>query len=175
MVCNFIQETLPQIKHIEYWSHGCAGQYKNFKDLMNLCNHVNDFGFHAIWSFFATSHRKSPCDGIGRTVKSKIVTASLQRPITNQSLTFNAVEEFCKENVVGITFFSIYKKDMLQVREVLDARYSLGDTVFGARSCRYFEPASTTLIKGKQLSDEHMCTLSNTIPSLLCKQLVKLA
>ena len=26
LVCNFIQETLPQIKHIEYWSDGCAGQ-----------------------------------------------------------------------------------------------------------------------------------------------------
>ena len=35
---------------------------------MNLCNHVNDFGFHAIWLFFATSHGKSPCDGIGGTV-----------------------------------------------------------------------------------------------------------
>ena len=72
LVCNFIQETLPQIKHIEYWSDGCAGQYKNFKNLMNLCNHVNDFMFHAIWSFFATSHGKSPCDGIGGTVMRKI-------------------------------------------------------------------------------------------------------
>ena len=72
LVCNFILETLPQIKHIEYWSDGCAGQYKNFKNLMNLCNHVNDFRFHAIWSFFATSHGKSPCDGIGGTVMRKI-------------------------------------------------------------------------------------------------------
>ena len=59
LVCNFIQETLPQIKNIEYWINGCAGQYKNFKNLMNLCNHVNAFGFHAIRSFFATSHGKS--------------------------------------------------------------------------------------------------------------------
>ena len=78
-------------------------------------------GFHDIWSFFATSHGKSPCDGLGGKVKRKIVPASLQRPITNQILTFNTVEEFCKENIVWITFFSIYKKDMLQVREVLDA------------------------------------------------------
>ena len=45
LVSNFIQETLPQIKDIEYWS---AGQYKNFKNLLNFCNHVNDFGFHVI-------------------------------------------------------------------------------------------------------------------------------
>ena len=54
------------------WSDGCAGQYKNFKNIMNLCNHVNDFGFHAVWLFFATSHGKSPCDGIGGTVTRKI-------------------------------------------------------------------------------------------------------
>ena len=124
-------------------------------------------GFHAIWSFFATSHGKSPCDGLGGKVKRKIVPASLQRPITNQILTFNTVEEFCKENIVWITFFSIYKKDMLQVREVLDARYSLGDTVFGTRSCHHFEPSSTTLIKGKQLSDEHVYTIKNHSSSAL--------
>ena len=45
LVSNFIQETLLQIKDIEYWS---AGQYKNFKNLLNFCNHVNDFGFHVI-------------------------------------------------------------------------------------------------------------------------------
>ena len=31
---------------------------------MNLCNYVIDFRFDAIWSFFATSHGRSPCDGI---------------------------------------------------------------------------------------------------------------
>ena len=167
LVCNFIQETLSQIKHFEYWSDGCAGQCKNFKNLMNLCNHVNGFGFHAIWSFFTTSHGKSPYDSIGGTVKRKIAQASLQRPVTNKMLTFKAVEEFCKENIVGITFFSIYLKDMVQVREVLNARYSLGNTVPGNRSCHHFEPSSTTLIKGKQLSDEHMYTIKDHSSSAL--------
>ena len=57
---------------------------------------------------------------------------------------------------MGITFFSTYKKDMVQVREVLGARYSVGNTVPGTRSCHHFEPSSTTSIKGKQLSDEHV-------------------
>ena len=63
-VRNYIQDTLPQIKHTAFWSNDCAGQYKNFKNLMNLCNYVIDFRFDAIWSFFATSHGRSPCDGI---------------------------------------------------------------------------------------------------------------
>jgi hypothetical protein len=58
-----------EIKHIHYFSDGSAAQYKNFKNFINLCNHYNDFGITAEWNFFCTSHVKSPCDGIGGTVK----------------------------------------------------------------------------------------------------------
>ena len=74
---------------------------------------------------------------------------------------------------MGITFFSTYKKDMVQVREVLGARYSVGNTVPGTRSCHHFEPSSTTSIKGKQPSDQHVYTVKEH-SSLLCQQLVKL-
>ena len=50
---------------------------------------------------------------------------------------------------------------MVQVRKVLDARYSLGDTVPGTKSCHRFEPSSTTSIKGKQLSEEHVYTIKD--------------
>ena len=106
--------------------------------------HPSHFKFDPIWSFLATSHGKSPWDGAKETVKRKIAQASLQRPVINQTLTFRAVEEFCNENIVQIAFFSLYKKDTEQVREVLDARYSLGDTVPGTTSCHHFEPSSTT-------------------------------
>ena len=76
--------------------------------------------------------------------------------MTNQILTFKAVEQFFNEIIVGVTFFFIYKKDMVQV---LDATYLLGDTVLDTRSCHHFEPSSTTSIKGNQLSDEHVYTI----------------
>ena len=60
---------LPHIQKIEYFSDGCAGQCKNRKNLYNLCQHKFDFGITAVWNFFATSHGKSPCDGIRGTVK----------------------------------------------------------------------------------------------------------
>ena len=43
----------------------------------------------------------------------------------------------------------------------MDGRYQLGDTVPGNRSCHHFGPSSTTLIKGKQLSDEHVYTIKD--------------
>ena len=42
---------------------------KNYKNFVNLCYHQEDFGVAAEWVFFATSHGKSPCDGIGGSVK----------------------------------------------------------------------------------------------------------
>ena len=108
-----------------------------------------------------TSYANSPCDSIGGTVKRRIPQASLQIPVANQILTFKAVEEFCKENIVGVTFFSIYKKDMVQVREVLDSRYSLANTVPCTTSCHHFEPLFITSIKGKQLSNKYVYTIKD--------------
>ncbi|XP_076820954.1 uncharacterized protein LOC143466202 [Clavelina lepadiformis] len=69
------------ITKVEYFSDGCAGQYKN---MLNLCHHKCDFNLEACWSFFATSHGKSPCDGVGGTVKRLVKTASLLRPTSDQ-------------------------------------------------------------------------------------------
>ena len=76
-VVQYLKKELSHVIDIEYFSDGCAGQYKNFKNILNLCHHVTDFGITARWSFFATSHGKSPCDGIGGTVKRLVARASL--------------------------------------------------------------------------------------------------
>ena len=59
----------PQKKFlIIYFSDGAASQYKNRKNFVNLCNHMNDFGIAAEWHFSATSYGKGACDGLGGTV-----------------------------------------------------------------------------------------------------------
>ena len=72
ILCNYLQVTYSQVIKVEYFSDGCAAQYKNYKNLLNLSYHKSDFGLDAAWSFFATSHGKSPCDGIGGVVKRKL-------------------------------------------------------------------------------------------------------
>ena len=58
------------------FSDGCAGQYKNCKNFINLCYHLEDFGVPAKWHFFATSHGKG---GVRGAVKRQFAKASLQR------------------------------------------------------------------------------------------------
>ena len=36
-------------KKVFYFSDGCAGQYNNCKNFMNLCHHSVDFGVEAEW------------------------------------------------------------------------------------------------------------------------------
>ena len=53
---------------IYYYSDGAPSQHKNYKGLVNLCHHRLDHGIDAVWNFFATSHGRSACDGIGGLV-----------------------------------------------------------------------------------------------------------
>ena len=62
-----LKQVIPGLEKIKYFSDGAASQYKNYKNFVNLCFHEQDFCISAEWHFFAPSHGKSPCDGIGGT------------------------------------------------------------------------------------------------------------
>ena len=92
-VRKFMSVILPQIKQIlpnlikcYDFSDGAGSQYKNYENFANLCHHKADFGVDAGWSFFATSHGKSPCDGISGTLKHLVACASLQM-VSGQTIT----------------------------------------------------------------------------------------
>ena len=76
-LAQFLQEKFSKVYKILYFSNGSAAQYKNRKNIVNLCYHKEDFWVQAEWHFYATSHGKGPCDGIGGTVKCLAATASL--------------------------------------------------------------------------------------------------
>jgi hypothetical protein len=109
-VVKYLKRELPHVIDIEYFLDGCAGQYKNFKNILNLFHHFVDFGITAKWSFFATSHGKSPCDGIGGTVKRLVARASLQRPLDDQILSMDKMFEYCEGSIKGVNFIKVRKK-----------------------------------------------------------------
>lgn len=56
-ICHLINDLKSKhqtLTKVKYFSDGCAGQYKNCYNFINLCHHYNDFGIHAEWNFFAT-------------------------------------------------------------------------------------------------------------------------
>ncbi|KAJ8688649.1 hypothetical protein QAD02_024444 [Eretmocerus hayati] len=72
---KLLKEKIPVIRKIIYCSDGARGQYKNRFNFLNLAFHKRDFGIPAEWHFFATSHGKGPCDGVGGTLKRAVSKA----------------------------------------------------------------------------------------------------
>ena len=155
LLIDYIKQHLPHIDKIYYVSDGCGGQYKNYKNFLNLCFHKEDYGIDAEWIFFATSHGKSPCDGIGGAVKRHAAKRSLQRPLNNQILDYRAVLGVCEEEMKSIVFFGIGKEDMVELRERINKRFADGQTVPGTRSSHHFIPQLGSKIGHKLCSEDN--------------------
>lgn len=154
LLTNHIKSNFPLITKMFYFSDGCAAQYKNYKNFINLCHHYDDFEIHAEWVFFATSHGKSPCDGIGGTVKRTTAKASLQRTVQNQILSVDKMFEFCSNNIKGITFILIPPNDLSAVRHSLKPRFDRAKTIPGTRSNHHYKPQSSTSMGFKRTSED---------------------
>ena len=152
-IMEYIKQNLPLIRKIIYFSDGCAGQYKNYKNFLNICHHKEDFGLEAEWNFFATSHGKSAVDGIGGTVKRVVARASMQRSGTESILTAETMVKFCLEKIPKITFQLIEEDTLKTVREKQLTRYELGRTIPGTRGFHFFCPISSNEITFKTISN----------------------
>ena len=64
-----------------------------------ICPHKQDFGLDAEWIFFAISHGKSPCDGIGGSVKRHAAKISLRRPMNNEILNYQSMLNVCEDEM----------------------------------------------------------------------------
>ena len=160
ILCNYLQVIYPQVIKVEYFLDGCAAQYKNYKNLLNLFYHKSDFGLDAIWSFFVTSHGKSPCDGIGGVVKRKLANESLSRLHNNQILNAKDAFLYCNENILGIKFFYAEANEVGLVRNNLQTRFQKGSTVPGTRSFHFFSSNAVGSISYKRVSSN--CQFSGT-------------
>ena len=155
---HFLKVNYPFIKTIEYFSDGCAGQYKNYKNFINLTYHEQDFGLAANWNFFTTSHGKSSCDGIGGAIKRKLTHRSLTQPYQNQILTAKDAYIFCKSAMPSILFHFLAKENLSEIRQTLNKRYAQGHTIPGTRSYHVFSPECIGSINFKTTAEDERYT-----------------
>ena len=105
IILNVVKTDLLQIEKVIYFSDGCSGQYKNHINFTNLLHNYCDYALYAEWHFFAMSHGKNACDGIGGTIKRMAAYASLQQPATGQILSPMSLFEFANSEIPGIQSF----------------------------------------------------------------------
>lgn len=135
--------------HAHYFTDGCPGQYKSFKVFSNLMEHQNDFGLDATWHYFATSHGKSACDGIGAVVKFQARRASLQRLSTNHITTARELFDFANTNIQAINVLWYDEDDIKASTGHLEDRYSSAPSVGGSRSHHCFRRVGDSLVAKK--------------------------
>lgn len=143
-------KTIP--KKITYFSDGSAAQFKNKKNFINLCYHMEDFGCNAEWHFFETSHGKGPSDGLGGTVKREARRASLQRPLQGQITTPRHLYEWCLGNLLNCNFEYLTVKDYDEEVRFLQIRFKQLRTIPGTQKLHSFVPVGKTNIKVKRYS-----------------------
>ena len=123
--------------------------YANFALLLDRLERIL-----STWSFFATSHGKSPCDGIGGTIKRLTARSSLQRVSREQIITATDMVKFCQEQVLGITTIFIPTEAVQHRRGEMKNRYQLAKTIPGTRSFHYFEAVNNYQIGAKRISSD---------------------
>ena len=151
---KLLKELIPGFYKIEYYTDGCAEQYKIFKSFSNIVYHFDDLGVICIWTFFATSHGKSACDGIGGSIKRCTANESLRRPASNGITDVQAMVEYCKNTFQSIHFEIISKEDIDSAANVMSKRVQMSSTLDGTRSYHYFEHLGHGKIGAKIMSED---------------------
>ena len=103
----------------------------------------------AEWHFFATSHGKGPCDGVGGTVKRLAARASLQRTCDKQILTPRQLYEFGCSDIPSVNFHYITIEEHQSESALLNDRFELSRTIAGTHRLHSFRPLSNKRIGGR--------------------------
>ena len=100
----------------------------------------------AEWHFFATSHGKGPCDGLGGTLKRLAARASLQRPYENQILSPIEFFNFCDKDIKQIDVVYTTHDQYQAEAELLEERHLTATTIAGTQKLHSFIPVNCSNI-----------------------------
>lgn len=133
----YVLEQIPHISHVIYFGDGRSAQYINL-NFVNLRHHKEDHVLTAKWNFFATSHGKNACDGVGGTIKCLATKASLQRSYDNHLLSPKDLFTFTKVHISGIYTLYVTTEEVTKFTDILEKRYENGSTIPGTRINHFF-------------------------------------
>lgn len=160
---NFVKTNISNsITKVIYVSDGAGAQYKNKYNLINLCHHKIDFDIFAEWHFYATSHGKSACDGIGGTLKrgARMYSIANKNQIqTAKDLYHWASQTFKTSIEVAYADADDYNK----TKEELFSRYKNAKTITGTQTFHSFIPLDETSLNVSKYSESQQYFLRKIV------------
>jgi len=146
------------VKKLINFSDGAGSQYKNKYNFINLVHHRDDFSVDAEWNFFAMSHGKEACDGVGGSVKRHAYQANLQRVnnkhITSAKTLYEWANSFFKK--ISFGFCSQSDHDLNETR--LAQRFENAKTIKNTRQFHSYKPVDSNNIACKIFSEDEKVT-----------------
>ncbi|KAK3924629.1 Spike glycoprotein [Frankliniella fusca] len=151
---GFLKKNLPGLKKIYYFSDSPTSQYRNFKNVANLCQHEEEYQISAVWNFFETSHGKSPCDSLGGAIKRAASRASLQGQLIRDAheLVTWADERWNSPDDSKVTVGFVSDEEVQNQVPMLENRYSLALKVPAIMKMHYVKPISKYKVELKEFS-----------------------
>lgn len=153
---EFLRTKFEIIKKIIYISDGAASQYKNKKNFCTVVHHFRDYQIECEWHFYATSHGKGPCDGIGGTVKRKAARASLSKEYEKFITTPLELYEWAttRANFADtMNFCYISEEEYTAKQNFLEDRYKVLKPIPGTRGYHGYIPTTDGNILAKLYSN----------------------
>lgn len=151
---KFLENKFQVITKLFYFTDGCAGQYKNWKNFLNVYFHKIDFGYDCEWHFHATSHGKGPCDGLGGTLKRCATRASLAWEYECQIDSAKLLYQWALSSQLDMNFEYASNKEYLYMTEKLKERFEAAITVKGTLKYHSFVPRDNGQISVKFYSSD---------------------
>lgn len=160
---QFLRSEFETIDKITFFSDGAASQYKNKKNFYNVCLFEGEFGIKAEWHFFATSHGKSACDGIGGAFKRLARAASLQRTLCERISTALELYEWSIKRKSTMSFVYCNGTEYAKVANELKNRYNDVKTVVGTRSFHSYVPLDNKTMELRRYSTSKISKIVDII------------
>ena len=144
-----------------YFSDGSSAQYKNRKNVKNMCLHKTDFdGIEVEWHYFASCHSKGPCDGVGGTVKRCALRASLRKTLIR-----NAQEmcEWAENNLPHIKVECFTEDEVSEVVQLQEERFKNVEALTGITKYHTVIPQTATAVLMKRYSESEESQLMHLV------------
>jgi hypothetical protein len=149
-IITWLNENVPELRHLNIFSDGAASQFKQKYNLCNLTFFNETFGIDVAWHFFASGHGKGACDGIGATIKRsvwlRVKTGKFQ--VTNAEEFYNCALRI--DSTVNVFFLS--SENIRQDYTSLCVRWDGIKTIPGTQTFHCFAPVSPNVVMARHFS-----------------------
>ena len=110
----------------------------------------------ASWSVFATSHGKSPCDGMGGVTKRMASRASLQAQFRNHIRTPKDLFDFASHSIKNVKYFYVTSAQVIAHAESfrLEEPYIKYKGITGTRMYHHYKPLTSGKMLVKRFSSD---------------------